>query len=184
VEIRVTASAPRLSSELLKSFRILAADTNEEGFASALYQHIEEAESCVVALYTRSQAEITRQFELLSRRSGLSIYTWTMDRGYISLRENGIVVPGTRRIPDAIRYVQQSAHFGVYLTPSDAAMYAPPLIAQLRQMARTSDGVVRKIVLMSEDGEIPATLSSYCAHIQLEPRSRAPLRLRDGRWVR
>lgn len=166
------------------TFRVLAADFDEPQFAQLLYQQIEAAESRLVVVYTRSHAELSQQLEPFSRRSGLSIYSWTQDRGFISLRDNGVVVPGTRRLPDALRFIQQSGHFGVYLLPCNGLSFTPPIVAQLRQVARADDGIGRKIVFLSEDGDIPATLSSYCSHVQLEPRSRAPLRLRDGRWIR
>jgi hypothetical protein len=166
------------------TFKVLAADFDEPQFAQLLYQQIEAAESRLVVVYTRSHAELSQQLEPFSRRSGLSIYSWTQDRGFISLRDNGVVVPGTRRLPDALRFIQQSGHFGVYLLPCNGLSFTPPIVAQLRQVARADDGIGRKIVFLSEDGDIPATLSGYCAHVQLEPRSRAPLRLRDGRWIR
>ena len=171
------------SAGTAKPFRVLAADFEEPQFAQLLYQQVDEAGSRLVVVYTRSHAEISQRLEPFSRRSGLSIYSWAQD-GFISLRDNGVVVPGTRHLPDALRFIQQSGHFGVYLFPCSGLLFTPPLVAQLRKIARSDDGVCRKIVLLSEDGEIPATLSSYCAHIQLEPRSRAPLRLRDGRWIR
>jgi hypothetical protein len=176
--------AAKVNGEGSNSFRILAADATEAAFAQLLYQQIDAAESRLVVVYTRSHAEVSKNFEPFARNTGYSIYSWTLDRGFISLRENGVVVPGTRRMPDALRFIQQSAHFGVYLVPCAGSIFTPPLVAQLRQVARIEDGVMRKIVLLSEDGDIPATLSSYCAHVQIEPRSRAPLRLRDGRWIR
>lgn len=180
----MTQAAGQFSVDNGRSFRVLAADFEEPQFAQLLYQQIDDADSRLVVIYTRSHAELSQRLEPFSRRSGLSIYSWTQDRGFISLRDNGVVVPGTRRLPDALRFIQQSGHFGVYLLPCTGPSFTPPLVAQLRQIARADDGIGRKIVLLSEDGDVPATLSSYCAHVQLEPRSRAPLRLRDGRWIR
>jgi hypothetical protein len=165
-------------------YRVLAADSTEAGFAPQLYQYIEDSPSALTALYCRSGAEIGKAFEPLSRRAGYAIYLWTADRGLVSLREDGIVVPGSRRLAEAMRSIQQSVHFGVYLIPISADQLTPPLITQLRQIARSQDMAVKRIVLMSESGELPASLSEYCAHLQLQPRSQARLRLRDARWVR
>ena len=126
----------------------------------------------------------TISLEGFARRRGTTIYAWTVDRGLISLREQGIVVPASRRLAEALRYVQQSAHFGIYLIPVAGAQLTPPIVAQLRQISRVSDGALKRIVLLNESGDLPTSILEYCAHLQMQPRSSAKLRMRDGRWVR
>jgi hypothetical protein len=165
-------------------YHVLAADANEPDYAARLNQLLLESPSVLVALYTKNTPEILKALETYTRRNAQSIYSWTMDRGFVGLREDSFVVPATRRIPDAIRHVQASVHFGTYLISASAVQFTPPLIAQLRQMARAQDGITKRLVFISEDGNLPASLTEYCAHIQLQPRSAARLRLRDGRWIR
>jgi hypothetical protein len=171
-------------SAVVERYRVLAADATEVGFAALLYQHIDDAPSPLLALYCRSAAEICRAMEPLSRRAGYAIYQWTNDRGLISLREDGMVVPASRRVAEALRVIQQSTHFGVYLIPVAGDQLTPPVIAQLRQIVRSQEFAVKRIVLLSETADLPASLTEYCAHLQLQPRSQAKLRLRDGHWVR
>jgi hypothetical protein len=180
---QLSTATPQASTEPSR-YRVLAADVNEADFAAVLHQHIEDAPSALVALYCRGAAEIVKALEGFSRRRGSTVYAWTLDRGLISLREDGIVVPGSRRLGEALRYVQQSVHFGIYLLPVAGQQLTPPTVAQLRQITRATDGVLKRVVLLNESGDLPASISEYCAHIQLQPRSSAKLRLRDGRWVR
>jgi hypothetical protein len=165
-------------------YTVLAADASEATFAATMHQLVEDSPSRLVALYCRGSAEIVRALESYSRRQGSTVYEWTLDRGLISLREDGIVVPSSRRLAEALRYVQQSVHFGIYLIPIDLQLLTPPVIAQLRQLARANDGITKRVVLINEATELPASITEYCSHIQLQPRATAHLRLRDGRWVR
>ena len=165
-------------------FRVLAADPIEVDFANVLYQAIEESPNAIVALYSRSVTEVIKQFENCSRRGGRSIYRWAPDKGLISLREDAVTVPATRRIAEALRHIQQNQHFAVYLLPLMGQQLTPPNVAQLRQISRAVQTAMKRVVLLTEDGSLPATLSDYCAHLQLQPRSTAHLRMRDGRWTR
>lgn len=165
-------------------YRVYAADMTEAEFPETLHQYIENAPSTIVAIYCRGAAEIVKALEGFARRRGTTIYAWTVDRGLISLREQGIVVPASRRLAEALRYVQQSAHFGIYLIPVAGAQLTPPIVAQLRQISRVSDGALKRIVLLNESGDLPTSILEYCAHLQMQPRSSAKLRMRDGRWVR
>ena len=179
-----TQSTAASNATEVSRYRVLASDPMDAEFAQVLHQHIEDSPSILIALYCRGAAEVVKAFEGYSRRHGTTFYAWTMDRGLISLREDGIVVPGSRRLGEALRYVQQSVHFGIYLLPVAGQQLTPPTIAQLRQITRASDGVIKRVVLLNEGGDLPASILEYCAHIQLQPRSSARLRLRDGHWVR
>ena len=165
-------------------YRVYAADMTEAEFPETLHQYIETAPSTIVAIYCQGAAEIVKALEGFARKRGSTIYAWTVDRGLISLREQGIVVPASRRLTEALRYVQQSAHFGIYLIPVAGAQLTPPIVAQLRQISRVSDGALKRIVLLNETGDLPTSILEYCAHLQMQPRSSAKLRLRDGRWIR
>jgi hypothetical protein len=175
---------PSSATSEVTRYRVLAADVTESDFPHTLHQLIEGSSSALVAVYCRGAAEIIKCLEGFSRRSGSTVYAWTNDRGLISLREDGIVVPASRRLGEALRYVQQSVHFGIYLLPVSGQQLTPPVVAQLRQITRANDSVVKRVVLLNETGDLPSSISEYCTHVQLQPRSSAKLRLRDGRWVR
>ena len=188
-ELRVQGVSPIGVADLLNTtkaghYRVYAADMTEVEFPETLHQYIENAPSTIVAIYCQGAAEIVKALEGFTRRRGTTIYAWTVDRGLISLREQGMVVPASRRLADALRYVQQSAHFGIYLIPVAGSQLTPPIVAQLRQISRVSDGPLKRIVLLNETADLPNSILEYCAHLQMQPRSSAKLRLRDGRWIR
>ena len=188
-ELRVQGVSPIGLTDLLNTtkaghYRVYAADMTEVEFPETLHQYIENAPSTIVAIYCQGAAEIVKALEGFTRRRGTTIYAWTVDRGLVSLREQGMVVPASRRLADALRYVQQSAHFGIYLIPIAGSQLTPPIVAQLRQISRVSDGPLKRIVLLNETADLPNSILEYCAHLQMQPRSSAKLRLRDGRWVR
>ena len=188
-ELRVQGVSPIGVADLLNTtkaghYRVYAADMTEVEFPETLHQYIENAPSTIVAIYCQGAAEIVKALEGFTRRRGTTIYAWTVDRGLVSLREQGMVVPASRRLADALRYVQQSAHFGIYLIPVAGSQLTPPIVAQLRQISRVSDGPLKRIVLLNETADLPNSILEYCAHLQMQPRSSAKLRLRDGRWVR
>jgi hypothetical protein len=178
----MSTNAPNVSDH--NRYRVLAADVGEAEFPSMLHRCIEESSSILVCVYCKGIPEIVKSLETFSRRQGSTLYAWTQDRGLISLREDGIVVPASRRLAEALRYVQQSVHFGIYLLPIDGQALTPPTVAQMRQIARANDGIVKRVVMLSESAEIPAALGDYCTHLQIQPRASAHLRLRDGRWIR
>ena len=188
-ELRVQGVSPIGVADLLNTtkaghYRVYAADMTEVEFPETLHQYIENAPSTIVAIYCQGAAEIVKALEGFTRRRGTTIYAWTVDRGLVSLREQGMVVPASRRLADALRYVQQSAHFGIYLIPVAGSQLTPPIVAQLRQISRVSDGPLKRIVLLNETADLPNSILEYCAHLQMQPRSSAKLRLRDGRWIR
>lgn len=188
-ELRVQGVSPIGLTDLLNTtkaghYRVYAADMTEVEFPETLHQYIENAPSTIVAIYCQGAAEIVKALEGFTRRRGTTIYAWTVDRGLVSLREQGMVVPASRRLADALRYVQQSAHFGIYLIPIAGSQLTPPIVAQLRQISRVSDGPLKRIVLLNETADLPNSILEYCAHLQMQPRSSAKLRLRDGRWIR
>jgi hypothetical protein len=180
----VTTAITPVAADGKDRYRILAADASDSDFASLLHQAIEASSSILVCVYCRGIPEIVKSVETYSRRQGSTFYSWTQDRGLISLREDGIVVPGSRRLAEVLRYVQQSVHFGIYLLPIDGQALTPPTVTQMRQIARANDGIVKRVVLLSESADIPTALDDYCTHIQIQPRASAHLRLRDGNWIR
>ena len=81
-------------------------------------------------------------------RTGTSMYLWDPDGGISSLRESGLRVPGSKRITDALRYVLQSMHFGIYLFTGFEDHLKPPDTVLLRRISRIHTGNERKIVFL------------------------------------
>ncbi len=155
-----------------------------------LFDRIISGERAVLAIETARADELLAQFRQLAVRSGNSIYAWSEDVGIVSLREGQLTVPGSVRLPEALRYVQSSPQFGLYLFPHlDAHLRTSAqraqIIALLRQFARgrAMPGGVRRIVLLGAKFELDKSLDLLIERIADEPEHVRSLRLRDGRWV-
>ena len=118
----------------------------------------------------------------LAMRAGTSVYLWDPESGIASLRESGLRVPGSKRMTDALRYVLQSMHFGIYLFTDFDEHLRPVDTVLLRRIARMHTGNERKMVFVGGHLELPEELDGMFDRLTADPRTAAPL-LRDGRWV-
>jgi hypothetical protein len=100
-----------------------------------------------------------------------------------NLREVHARVPGLQRLGNALRYMQQSNHFGVYLL----AKFPLPISTMdnnlLRQLARAPAGHVRRVVLLDAEPALVASLDDVAVHLNGTSRAAQRPRLRDGRWL-
>ncbi|HET7844002.1 MAG TPA: hypothetical protein VFL14_07625 [Xanthomonadales bacterium] len=155
-----------------------------------LFDRVVSSERALIAIETPRAAELLAQFRHFAVRSGNSIYAWTETDGIASLRESEVSVPGSARLPEALRYIQSSMHFGVYLFHELAAQlrFSPArsqVLGLLRQIGRGKNmgGAVRKVVLIDEQVAFSDGVDELFERLRDEPGSGRRLRLRDGRWV-
>jgi hypothetical protein len=148
-----------------------------------LFDAILAASGNLVALETVDAEEAVAQFRQLALRSGRSIYLWDPVRGIRSLREPDVCVAGTQRLADALRYVLQSMHFGVYLFGGFADQLKPPGPVLLRRIARLRGGNARKLVLIGGPFDLPDDVHALFDRLPEIWRARLRPRLRDGRWM-
>jgi hypothetical protein len=143
----------------------------------------------LLAIDTARGDEVLAQFRQYAVRSGSSIYAWTEGEGITSLREREVSVPGSIRLPDALRYIQASAQFGVYLflhlgATLRFAAARNQVLAQLRTIGRgKGGGNVRKIVLIDTRVSFTEGVDELFDRIVDDPGGGRRLRLRDGRWL-
>lgn len=155
-----------------------------------LFDRIVGSERNIIAIETPRADEVLAQFRQFALRSGNSIYAWSESDGLQSLREGEVTVPGSTRLPDALRYVGTSLHFGVYVFRGLTALLRfsptrPQVLALLRQIARAKPGAttVRKLVLLDEKVALAEGFEEITERFVDEPSERRRFRLRDGRWV-
>lgn len=151
--------------------------------AQKLLDHIVGSPQRVLALETANAGDLLAQMRVLAMRGGTSIYAWEPQGGLASLRESGLHVPGSKRITDALRYVMQSLHFGVYLFSDFADCVKPVDTLLLRRISRMVMAGERKLVFVGRSVKLPEELEGMFDRITDTSASGAPLRLRDGRWV-
>jgi len=148
-----------------------------------LFDRIVQSPSNLVAIETADAAEVLDRMRNLAMRTGQSVYCWQEDAGITSLREREVRVPGSKRVSDALRYILQSMQFGVYLfTDFDDHLRAPN-IGLLRQIARSTSGKGRKVVLVGAPMKMPDGLDLLLERIAYEPGVKSRPQLRDGRWI-
>jgi hypothetical protein len=155
-----------------------------------LFDRVVSSDRSLIAIETPRGAEILAQFRHFAVRSGNSIYSWNESDGIASLRETEVSVPGSARLPEALRYIQGSMHFGVYLFHELAAQlrFSPAraqVLGLLRQIGRGKNmgGAVRKVVLIDGQVSFSDGVDELFERLRDEPGSGRRLRLRDGRWV-
>jgi alpha-ketoglutarate-dependent taurine dioxygenase len=151
--------------------------------AHVLLDAVLSAEASLIALHSPLEGIFIDRLMPLARQSGQSIYHWVPDRGLVSLREGQIVVQGSKRLADALRYIAQAAHFGIYFFTDFASHLSAQSIAQLRQISRTKAQHERKVVLLAEHMRLPEMLGEACFHLLHVTNSNGRLRLRNGIWV-
>jgi len=149
-----------------------------------VFDRILSASGPLVALDAGDVDQLVEQFRLVARRTGQAIYLWRPGEGLASLRDAQMRVPGCMRLGDALRYILQSLHFGVYLLDMPSGPPSATDGALLRQLARTPTGHVRRVVLVGASPSVLATFDDDLVHVDADWRARvgAP-RLRDGRWI-
>jgi hypothetical protein len=84
---------------------------------------------------------------------------------------------------DALRYVLQSMHFGVYLFVDFADHLRPTDTLLLRRISRLQATNERKLVFIGNRIDLPEELDGMFERFTAESEMHRQLRLRDGRWV-
>ncbi|MDF3981472.1 hypothetical protein P3W24_05780 [Luteibacter sp. PPL201] len=149
-----------------------------------LFERILSASGPLVALRTSDAGALVEQFRLVARRTGQAAYLWRGAEGLVSLRDAQMRVPGCARLGDALRYILQSLHFGVYLLEVPAGPTSSTDSALLRQLARAQTGHVRRVVLLGADPLHVGGLGDDVIVVDADRQAySATPRLRDGRWV-
>lgn len=150
---------------------------------SEIFERILAAPGGLVVLDCGDSATLVEQFRAIARHSGQSIYLWEPEIGMANLREVHAQVPGLQRLGNALRYMQQSNHFGVYLL----ARFPLPISTMdnnlLRQLARAPSGHVRRVILLDAEPALVASLDDVAVRLNGASRAAQRPRLRDGRWL-
>jgi hypothetical protein len=162
----------------------LVRTSGEQRVPERLYEQLLESGSNLVLVETPFVDDVLAHLRRMAQRRGHSIYHWSSELGLASLREHGITVAGSKRLAEALRYVLQSGHFGIYVFPSDLHEFTPQTLALLRQIARGKDGGDKRVVVLGTAIALPAPLQRLAFLITHRHGPSQRLRLRDGRWIR
>lgn len=160
---------------------VLAPMASQSG--SAIFERILASASALVVLETTDALELLGQFRVIARASGQSMYVWQPDSGLVSLRDPHGGIPDCRRLAKALRYIQQSLHFGIYFLVGLELPLSAIEDTLLRQLAQAPDVPLRRVVLMDAPGAWADALSDVATRLDGDDSRPQQLRLRDGHWV-
>jgi len=159
----MTTSAPQVAAEILE--RILGATSG------------------LVVLDSPDSLVLIGQFRALARSTGQAMYLWQPDTGLGSLRDAQVRVPDCQRLGNALRYMQQSIHFGIYFLVGLELPLSAMDATLLRQLARMPKEHLRRVVLIDVPVALVEHLGELAVRLNSTDSSPKRLRLRDGRWL-
>lgn len=162
----------------------LVRTSGEQRVPERLYEQLLDSPSNLILIDSPFPTELLAHLRLMAQRRGHSIYHWNAEAGLTSLREHGITVAGSKRIAEALRYVLQSGHFGIYVFPYERREFTPQVLALLRQIARGKEGIDKRVVVLGTTAELSSTLAKIGFLLTHRHGPSQRLRLRDGRWIR
>ncbi len=153
-----------------------------EPVAWSLLESITGADCGLIVLRCDDEAGLLQQLRRLALHSGQAMYLWREGAGLRRMREGDEEVPGCGRMADVLRYVSQSAHFGIYFLAHSAASFDSDLVPLLRRVSRADGQPLRRVVLLGAPPALPAGVRAHELVWKVQAPGRP--RLRDGRWVR
>lgn len=148
-----------------------------------IFERILAAPSGLVVLDSKDAPPLIDQFRAIARHTGQAVYLWQPDTGLSSLRDPHGRVPDCERLGNALRYMQQSMHFGVYFLLGLELPLAAMDATLLRQLARAPKRHVRRVVLIDPPVALIEHLGDLAAPVGAVDDRPRRLRLRDGRWL-
>lgn len=160
----------------------VAEPTRQDGvISSQRFEDLLERDERVVVIESSDPAGTAQQFRVFATQTGKAIYIWHAGEGLTSLKVVDMQVPGSGRLSEALRYVANSKHYGIYGFVDFEGHLKMDSIQLLREIAKGRTGYERKVVLITPGLQLPESLEAQCARVEHQPKRH--LRLRDGRWI-
>lgn len=151
--------------------------------AAEILDRIIDASSGLVLLDGADPLSLIAQLRAVSRSTGQAMYLWQPDTGLASLRDVHVRVPDCQRLGNALRYMQQSIHFGIYFLVGLELPLSAMDATLLRQLARMPKEHLRRVVLIDAPAALADHLGELAVRLNSADNSPRHLRLRDGRWL-
>jgi hypothetical protein len=148
-----------------------------------IFERILAAPSGLVAMDCGDLQTLVDQLRAIARHTGQALYLWQPDTGLNSLRDAHVRVPDCQRLGNALRYMQQSMHFGVYFLVGLELPLSAMDATLLRQLARQPKEHLRRVVLIDAPASLVEHLGEQAVHLGIEDGRPRRLRLRDGHWM-
>jgi hypothetical protein len=162
---------------------ILPLDAASPQAGAEVFEQILGASSGLVLLQSDDCPGLLEQFRSIARHTGQAVYLWQPDTGLGSMRDAHVRVPDCQRLGNALRFMQQSLHFGVYVLVGLELPLSAMDDTLLRQLARMPQGHLRRVVLVNAPPALAEHLGTLAVHLRSDDSSPRRLRLREGRWL-
>jgi len=156
-----------------------------QGQINRLQKALTESPQTLLA-YTNNIDDLMQQMQRICLQSGLAIYAWSSARGLVSFKSRDVPVPGTRGLPDALRYADRSNHYGIYLFVAQTRDDLVEMQATLpRHRSWESLNKKKKLMFVLPEGQTLSALESseQVTLLDLSPAETIRMGLRDGQWV-
>lgn len=149
-----------------------------------LFEAILSAQKSLVSFSTPDAPLAFAQLRQLAMRGGQAVYAWEPGEGIVAMRDGSTRISSTKRFGDALRHVQRSRHFGVYVFVGVTDKLAADDIERLQSIAENDGSASRKVVFLGSSFKVPTELLDSMEFIRCNDSARTNLRLRDGVWKR
>lgn len=124
------------------------------------------------------------QLRQLAMRGGQAVYEWQPELGIAPLRDASPRIAGTERLVDALRHIQRSRHFGIYILLGAERELRREDVGLLQSIGDSDNTAPKKLAFLGSSFIMPAELVESVHYIRCNGTANASLRLRDGKWLR
>lgn len=149
-----------------------------------MFESLLSTDKNLIIMSTPDPALALTQLRQLAMRGGQAVYVWQPQSGIAPLREASPKVAGTERLGDALRHIQRSRHFGIYLLLGAEREMRGEHVGLLQSISESDNAAPRKLAFLGSSFNMPADLVESVHYIRCNGTSDARLRLRDGTWLR
>ena len=150
---------------------------------SKFFESLLESESPVIALDVDELEDALLHLRSLSRSTGRSFYAWNETTGLCSMKDSEITVPGCSKFIDALRYISNSLHYGIYIFSGFENQLTHNTQEALRKITKNTGQLKYTIILIGAGLKLPGILNDFIETISHKESDRPQLKLRDGRWL-
>ncbi len=148
-----------------------------------IFEQILAAPGGLVVLDSDDAHGLIAHFGAIARHTGQAVYLWQPDTGLGSLRDVHVRVADCQRLGNALRYMQQSMHFGIYFLLGLELPLSAMDAALLKQLARAPKEYTRRVVIIGAPVALTGQLAEFATQLSCRGTRQKRLRLRDGRWL-
>lgn len=124
----------------------------------------------LAGMETDNAKRVMELFSKFNLDSGVAVYNWSPEHGFYRLGIEHIFIPKTRMPSEALNYIANSRHYGVYLMSGFADKLEMPSLQKILTKISTQEVENEKLAVFIDDNiQVPEALASYMAKINYRP---------------